>query len=50
MEALLAGSGGGAGSVMVGAPGGGSIKITAGGKLIIGKNQVTITIGWLSAK
>ena len=38
VEALFAGSGGGAGSVMVGAPGGGAIKITAGGKLIIGKN------------
>jgi hypothetical protein len=38
LEALLAGSGGGAGSVEAGSGGGGAIKITAGGKLIVGKN------------
>jgi hypothetical protein len=37
VDALLAGSGGGAGSIAFGGTGGGAIKITAGGKLIIGK-------------
>ena len=38
VDALLAGSGGGAGSIAFGGTGGGAIKITAGGKLIIGKD------------
>ena len=38
VDALLAGSGGGAGSSAFGSTGGGAIKITAGGKLIIGKD------------
>ena len=38
LEALLAGSGGGGGSVQPGGSGAGAIKITAGGKLTIGKS------------
>ena len=38
LEALLAGSGGGGGSVEPGGSGAGAIKITAGGKLTIGKS------------